>query len=171
MTNNNIKLLSKLEGYVMLKRDIWYRLIAWKERKHHPLVIKGLRQTGKTFIVREFGDCFYDHTVYIDFRADRTVHQAFEGDFDVDMMVMAISAANRNTKFVPGKTLIIFDEIQDCPNARSSLKYWDIDGRYDVIATGSFLGVKGFRDPYTRGVPVGYEEHMVMYPLSSGVFT
>lgn len=65
-----------------------------------------------------------------------------------------------------GKTLLILDEIQDCPNARSSLKYWDIDGRYDVIATGSFLGAKGFREPYVRGIPVGYEEQMEMYPLS-----
>lgn len=55
---------------------------------------------------------------------------------------------------------------QDCPNARSSLKYWDIDGRCDVIATGSFLGVKGFRGPYLRGIPVGYEEHLTMHPLT-----
>ena len=81
-------------------------------------------------------------------------------------MVTRISAYLPQTLFVPKNTLIIMDEIQDCPNARSSLKYWDIDGRYDVIATGSFLGVKGFRKPYERGIPVGYEEHMTMYPLS-----
>ncbi|MCR4908117.1 MAG: AAA family ATPase [Lachnospiraceae bacterium] len=150
----------------MLKRVIWDRLIAWKENKHHPLVLKGLRQTGKTFIVRQFGKEFYDSCIYIDLRADRAIHSAFEGDFDVDRMVMSITAAAKSSKFIPGKTLIIFDEIQDCPNARSSLKYWDIDGRYDVIATGSFLGVKGFREPYTRGVPVGYEDQMTMYPLS-----
>lgn len=70
-----------------------------------------------------------------------------------------------NAHFVKGKTLVIFDEIQDCPNARSSLKYWDSDTRYDVIATGSFLSVRGFRAPYERGIPVGYEEHLSMYPL------
>lgn len=79
---------------------------------------------------------------------------------------MSISAAITSAKFIPNKTLIILDEIQDCPNARSSLKYWDIDGRYDVIATGRFLGVKGFREPYVRGIPVGYEEQITMYPLS-----
>lgn len=150
----------------MLKRDIWENLIEWKNRDHRPLVIKGLRQIGKTFIVREFGKQFYKNTVYVDFRANTAVHTAFEGDFDVDKMVMAISAAIPSVRFLPGETLIIFDEIQDCPNARSSLKYWDIDGRYDVVATGSFLGVKGFRKPYIRGVPVGYEEQMTMYPLS-----
>ena len=150
----------------MLKRDIWNTLISWKEKTHHPLVIKGLRQIGKTFIVKQFGKEFYDSCVYIDLRADKTVHSAFDGDFDVDKMVMSISAAITSAKFIPNKTLIILDEIQDCPNARSSLKYWDIDGRYDVIATGSFLGVKGFREPYIRGIPVGYEEQLTMYPLS-----
>ncbi len=150
----------------MLKRDIMEKLIDWKNRGHHPLVIKGLRQIGKTYIVKSFGKDFYESCVYIDLRANRTIHSAFEGDFDVDKMVMAISAVNTKAKFIPYKTLIILDEIQDCPNARSSLKYWDLDGRYDVIATGSFLGVKGFREPYLRGIPVGYEEQITMYPLS-----
>ena len=150
----------------MLQRDIWDKLIEWKKRNHRPLVIKGLRQIGKTFIVREFGKQFYKNTVYLDLRANQSVHSAFEGDFTVDRMVMSISAAVPTVRFIPGETLIIFDEIQDCPNARSSLKYWAIDGRYDVISTGSFLGVKGFRKPYERGIPVGYEEQMTMYPLS-----
>ena len=150
----------------MLKRTIWNSLIDWKRREHHPLVIKGLRQIGKTYIVRRFGEEFYDNCVYIDLRANTNVHYAFDGDFDVDQMVLSISAVIRDARFIPGKTLIILDEIQDCPNARSSLKYWDIDGRYDVIATGSFLGVKGFRTPYTRGIPVGYEEQITMFPLT-----
>ena len=150
----------------MLKRDIWDRLIAWKEKEHHPLIIKGLRQTGKTYIVKKFGEANYQSTVYLDLRANIQVHSAFSGNFDVDMMVMAISAVVRDARFIPYHTLIILDEIQDCPNARSSLKYWDLDGRYDVIATGSFLGVKGFREPYPRGIPVGYEDQMTLYPLS-----
>ena len=154
----------------MLKRDIWDRLIKWKEGKHHPLIIEGLRQTGKTYIARRFGDEFYDSCVYLDLRANKKVHRAFDGDFNVDDMVMAISAVDVSARFIPGKTLVIFDEIQDCPNARSSLKYWDLDGRYDVIATGSFLGVKGFREPYNRGIPVGYEDRETMYPLSFGEF-
>ena len=150
----------------MLKRDIYNLLKEWKNREHHPLVIKGLRQTGKTYIVKQFGAEFYENCIYIDLRANQTIHSAFEGDFNVDRMVMSITAVDTTARFVAGKTLLILDEIQDCPNARSSLKYWDIDGRYDVIATGSFLGVKGFREHYVRGIPVGYEEQLDMYPLT-----
>ena len=151
----------------MLKRSITSSLQKWKEReKHHPLIVRGLRQTGKTFSVRRFGDENYENVVYLDLRANKYIHRVFDGDFSVDEMIMAISARMPSARFVPGKTLIILDEIQDCPNARSSLKYWDLDGRFDVIATGSFLGVKGFRKPYVRGVPVGYEEQITMYPLT-----
>lgn len=150
----------------MLKRSILNELVMWKNRKHHPLIIKGLRQVGKTYIVKEFGKEYYEHVVYIDLRSNTVIHSAFDGDFNIDLIVMAITANIPSARFVPNKTLLILDEIQDCPNARSSLKYWDLDGRYDVIATGSFLGVKGYREPYTRGVPVGYEETLTMYPLT-----
>ncbi len=150
----------------MLQRNISAKLIEWKNRSHHPLVIGGMRQTGKTFSVRLFGQENYKSVIYIDLRENKTIHSAFEGDFDINRLITAISASTPGSRFVPGETLLILDEIQDCPNARSSLKYWDIDGRFDVICTGSFLGVKGFRQPYERGIPVGYEEHLVMYPLS-----
>lgn len=150
----------------MLKRDVIKELTAWKDRKHHPLVIRGLRQIGKTYIVKQFGEEHYENVIYLDLRLNKSIHKAFDGNFDVNQMIMAITAAMPNVKFVPDKTLLILDEIQDCPNARSSLKYWDMDGRFDVIATGSFLGVKGFRNPYTRGIPVGYEEPLTMYPLT-----
>ena len=150
----------------MLKRDVIKELVAWKDRKHHPLVIRGLRQIGKTYIVKQFGEEHYENVIYLDLRSNKSIHKAFDGNFDVNQMIMAITAAMPNVKFVPDKTLLILDEIQDCPNARSSLKYWDMDGRFDVIATGSFLGVKGFRNPYIRGIPVGYEEPLTMYPLT-----
>lgn len=149
----------------MLYRSVMKDLTAWKTRKHHPLIIRGLRQIGKTYIVREFGK-LYEHVVYVDLRSNKKVHAAFDGDFDVDNMVLGITANDKSAEFVDHKTLLILDEIQDCPNARSSLKYWDLDGRYDVIATGSFLGVRGFRAPYVRGIPVGYEEHIEMFPLT-----
>lgn len=154
----------------MLEREVSRKLTEWKARAHHPLVVSGLRQTGKTYSVREFGRENYENVVYLDLRANETVHAAFDGDFSVDSMVMAITAVDHEARFVPGRTLLILDEIQDCPNARSSLKYWDLDGRYDVIATGSFLGVKGFRAPYERGIPVGYEETLSMRPLSFAEF-
>ncbi len=150
----------------MLNRAIWNDLKEWKERPHHPLIIKGLRQVGKTFIVKEFGKAFYPNVVYLDLRSNKTIHKAFSGNFDVNQMVISITASVPEARFVAGSTLLILDEIQDCPDARSSLKYWDLDGRFDVIATGSFLGVKGFRTPYSRGVPAGYEEQITMYPLS-----
>lgn len=154
----------------MLQRDILQDLIEWKNRPHHPLIIRGLRQIGKTFIVKQFAEQFYENVVYLDLRENNSVHKAFEGDFDVNKMILSITATQTDAHFVPGKTLLILDEIQDCANARSSLKYWDIDGRFDVICTGSFLGVKGFRAPYTRGIPVGYEEQITMYPLTFGEF-
>lgn len=150
----------------MLQREIWNELVAWKERKHHPLIIRGLRQIGKTFIARQFGAEYYENVVYLDLRANTAVHKAFAGNFDVDQMILSITAADSSARFIPEKTLLILDEIQDCTNARSSLKYWDMDGRFDVICTGSFLGVKGFRNPYVRGIPVGYEEQLSMYPLT-----
>ncbi|MBQ6567432.1 MAG: ATP-binding protein [Treponema sp.] len=150
----------------MLERDILGELTAWKERPHHPLVLRGLRQIGKTFTAKKFGNDFYENVVYLDLRANKAVHTAFEGDFDINRMILSISAADPSARFVPGRTLIIMDEIQDCPNARSSLKYWDLDGRFDVLCTGSFLGAKGFRAPYERGIPVGYEEQLTMYPLT-----
>lgn len=150
----------------MLQREILYELESWKNRKHHPLIIRGLRQIGKTFIVKQFGELHYENVIYIDLRANKSLHQAFNGNFDVNQMLLSITANITTARFIPGKTLLILDEIQDCPNARSSLKYWDIDGRFDVICTGSFLGVKGFRSPYLRGIPVGYEEQITMYPLT-----
>lgn len=150
----------------MLNRDILDELTAWKGRPHHPLILKGLRQTGKTFTAKKFGNDFYDNVVYLDLRANKSVHTAFAGNFDINRMILSITASEPSARFVPGKTLVIMDEIQDCPNARSSLKYWDLDGRFDVLCTGSFLGVKGFRAPYERGIPVGYEEQLTMYPLT-----
>ena len=67
----------------MLKRTIWDNLIDWKNRDHHPLIIKGLRQIGKTYIVRRFGEEYYENCVYVDLRATTAVHSAFDGDFDV----------------------------------------------------------------------------------------
>ncbi len=154
----------------MLKRKILNELISWKNRPHHPLVVRGLRQIGKTYIVKQFGKENYEYTIYLDLRSNVALHEAFAGDFDVDQMILKISAVEKDARFIPGKTLLILDEIQDCANARSSLKYWDIDGRFDVICTGSFLGVKGFRNPYVRGVSVGYEEQITMYPLTFGEF-
>lgn len=147
---------------------------AWKsDPKRVPLIIKGLRQVGKTTAVIAFANENYDNVFYVDFRKQKNAHAIFEGDFVIDDIAFAISTLPRDKRIKKGslleagKTLFIFDEIQDCQNARSSLKYFHEDGRYDVICTGSLLGIKGYRKTkeVSRGIGVGNEEQTVMYPM------
>ena len=152
----------------MLKRKMETTLAQWKaEKKHTPLIIKGCRQCGKSFIVEKFGRENYEHVILLDFVKDSSYSAIFEGSLDVDHLTMLMSAnIGTRASFVPGKTLIVFDEIQECPNARTALKYFALDGRYDVIGTGSLLGVHGYgKKNLPRSVPVGYEQIEEMYPL------
>lgn len=154
----------------MLKRKIETRLAEWKsDSNHKPLVIKGVRQCGKTFIAEKFARENYENVVYVNFIKTPSAHLAFEGDLDIDNIVTALSTVTPDADYVPGKTCIILDEIQDCPQARTALKFFHLDGRYEIIATGSLLGVKGYgtqgKLDATRSIPVGYEEIMEMYPL------
>lgn len=155
----------------MLKRKIEETLLQWKNTSNHnPLVIKGIRQCGKTFIVQQFAKEHYKHVVYINFALDADKATAFSGNKDVDTIVLNLSSLMPAVNFVPGETCIIMDEIQDCPDARTSLKSFKLDGRFDVIATGSLLGVKGYGDKKNKkhsknSIPVGYETIITMYPL------
>ena len=164
----------------MLRRRISVVLEQWKAKPNHkPLVIMGIRQCGKTFIAQQFASENYKHVVYINFFKEEQRKTAFYGSKDVDNIIMLLSAQMRNAKFVPGETCIILDEIQECPEARTSLKFFKEDGRYDIIATGSLLGVLGYgqeqKKRHKRGaakqeksstsIPVGYEEIVEMYPL------
>ena len=150
----------------MLKRKIKKTLLDWKnstERK--PLVIKGLRQCGKTSSVREFGRENYEHVIYMNFLEDPGYAAIFSGSLKTDDLVMYISAyLGPEAIFEENKTLIIFDEIQHCNNARTSLKFFKLDGRFDVIATGSLLGTSGYGEQ-ELSIPVGFEEVVEMYPL------
>ena len=148
----------------MFKRKIQQKLIEWSsEEKHHPLIISGLRQVGKTTSVLEFAKNYKKNVVYIDFRENKNAQLAFNGNFNIEEITTYLTGILPNVKFIPYETVIIFDEIQDCQNARSSLKYFEIDGRYEVIATGSLLGVKGYHiNDESRGIPVGFEENVVM---------
>ena len=164
----------------MLKRRISDTLKVWKDTpSRKPLVIMGIRQCGKTFISQQFADENYKHVAYINFIKQEERKTAFYGSKDVDTIILNLSAQMRNTQFVPHETCIILDEIQDCPEARTSLKFFYEDGRYDVIATGSLLGVQGYgqdkkrrrirnsvhQEKGSNSVPVGYEEIVEMYPL------
>ena len=129
----------------MLKRKIEKYLGQWKEAADRkPLVIKGIRQCGKTYIVQKFATENYESVVYINFILLPDKKSAFHGNIDVDTIILNLSALIPGSRFINGKTCIILDEIQECKEARTSLKSFCIDGRFDIIATGSLLGVKGY---------------------------
>ena len=158
----------------MLKRKIETYLSEWKRSKDRkPLVIKGVRQCGKTFIVRKFAEENYENVVYMNFILEPDKKSAFTGDLDVDTIILNLSALIPGARFNRGNTCIILDEIQECKEARTALKSFHLDGRFDVIATGSLLGVKGYGkhkgmnvgETGVDSVPVGYETIVEMYPL------
>ncbi|MBR4503667.1 MAG: ATP-binding protein [Candidatus Methanomethylophilaceae archaeon] len=150
----------------MLERKVYSELMRWKALHSKCLVIKGQRQVGKTFIIEHFARNEYESFVKLDFSVDESLADIF-GVREVDEMVRRIELrTGREVK--PGATLIFLDEIQECPEAYSSLKPFSIDGRFDVIASGSMLGVDRKRrdgngpDPL---IPLGYEEVLVMRGL------
>ena len=152
----------------MLRRKIEEVLIKWKNTPNHkPLIIKGCRQCGKTFSVNAFAKEHYTHVVYLNFFEHPDFKLAFEGSKQVDSLIMNLTALLPNSNFIPGQTCIILDEIQECSAARTAIKFFKIDGRYDVIATGSLLGVRGYKGNETdyNSIPVGYEQHIEMFPL------
>ena len=156
---------------MMLKRKIEKILGRWKESgDRKPLVIKGIRQCGKTYIVRKFAKENYESVVYMNFILEPGVKSAFTGNIDVDTIILNLSALIPDCRFLEGRTCIVLDEIQECKEARTALKSFHIDGRFDVIATGSLLGVKGYGkskkvQEEQDSVPVGYETVVDMYPL------
>ena len=149
----------------MLRRKIQDTLLQWKNTPgHKPLIIKGCRQCGKTFSVREFAKKYYKHEIYLNFLQDSSYASIFSGSLEVNHLVMMMSALLPDAVFEAGTTVIILDEIQDCPDARTALKFFHLDGRFDVICTGSLLGVRGYgKEP--KSVPVGYETVIDMFPL------
>lgn len=156
----------------MLKRKIETYLANWKKSEDKkPLVIKGIRQCGKTYIIRKFASENYKSVVYMNFILEPDKKSAFTGNIDVDTIILNLSALIPGSRFINGETCIILDEIQECKEARTALKSFLIDGRFDIIATGSLLGVKGYgksRNENEEGqdsVPVGYETVIDMYPL------
>lgn len=157
----NILELGRLKG-VMLKRKITKQLWDWKSaKKKKCLLVLGARQVGKTYAVQNFGKSAYKEMLTINFKERETDRSIFEGDLSVDSMLTALRFRYPNMKFIPGQTLIFLDEIQECPEAITSLKFWTIDGRFDLIASGSLLGIDYKRSSY----PVGYVEYLRMFGL------
>lgn len=150
----------------MLKRKIEAKLFEWKNSPNKkPLIIKGCRQCGKTSSVLDFAKKNYSHVVYLNFFENPDYASVFSGSLEIDNITMLLSALlGKKAVFEAGKTVLILDEIQDCPEARTALKFFCVDGRFDVIGTGSLLGVKGYgKEP--KSIPVGFETVIDMYPL------
>ena len=150
----------------MLKRKIEQKLNDWKNTENRkPLIIKGCRQCGKTFSVLDFAKKNYKNVVYLNFFENPDYASVFAGSLEVDTIVMMLTALlGSKAVFESDNTVLLLDEIQECPEARTALKFFRMDGRYDVIGTGSLLGVKGYgKEP--KSIPVGSETVIDMYPL------
>jgi len=146
----------------MLRRKIMEDLMKWKNNPDRkPLLIRGARQVGKTFIVNEFSKS-YSNYIYINFETNHVHRDIFSGNLNIDALIRRISAEFIEIPLVPGKTLIFLDEIQNCPGARTALKTFALDRRFDVICSGSLLGLN-YKE--VSSYPVGYEETIEMYPL------
>lgn len=156
----------------MYRRKIEKTLQTWLETPlHKPIVVKGVRQCGKTSSVMDFARSHFKNVVYLDFREHPDYRKFFTPNLEVDSIIMRITAAIPNAEIEAGNTCFVFDEIQDCPKARGSLKYFHLDGRFEVMCTGSLLGVNGYKTPDEKkeeeeaSIPVGFEDTVNMYPM------
>jgi len=147
-----------------MDREFIEKLAKWKNKSDRkPLVMYGMRQVGKTWLMKEFGAKYYKQTVYISFDSNERVKNIFKSDLDVSRIIHALSMETW-LKITPEDTLIIFDEVQECPNALTSLKYFNENAPdYHIIAAGSFLGVMSLEG---TGFPVGNVDRLTLYPMT-----
>lgn len=147
-----------------MKRYVMTKLQKWKDSPDRkPLVIRGARQVGKTWIMKEFGKCFYDNFVYCNFDEDNELKSIFTNNKNPHRIIEILSLLN-NIKIIPGSTLIIFDEIQECPEALNTLKYfYEKANEYHIIAAGSLLGTLLAKP---KSYPVGMVNLLEIYPLN-----
>ena len=147
----------------MLKRKATTFIKNWLDTKDKKcLVVQGARQTGKTYIIERFAEENFEELLEINFKQMPSAMDIFAGDLTVDNMIMAMRFRFPEKKIVPGKTLIFLDEIQECQEAITSLKFWATDNRYDVITSGSLLGIDYKR---ASSYPVGYVDYLRMYGM------
>ena len=148
-----------------MERNIMKELVEWKNEHNNrmPLVLYGVRQVGKTYILRELGDRYFKNTVYVNFERMKIISDYFLGELNPDRIIRFLEEYF-NQKIIPDETLIIFDEIQACERALTSLKYFCEDApEYHVAAAGSLLGVAINREQYS--IPVGKVVMKTLYPL------
>ena len=147
----------------LLRRKIDGFLEEWKRGpERFPLIVKGARQVGKTASVRQFGKTHYANFVEINFLLQKQYRDIFDSGFEVDAILRNITLHDPGLEFVPHETLIFFDELQACPNCATSLKSFRQDGRYDVICSGSLMGIN-YREIESNSV--GYKQDYEMYSL------
>ena len=157
----------------MLRRKFYDILLNWKKhKKNECLLVKGARQIGKTFIIDQFGKTEYSSYIYINFIESPEQKHIFEGSLEAKEIYKRISIYLPNINYVDNDTLIFIDEIQSCPRARTALKFLALDNRYDVIASGSLLGLHYNKlvemekeEEFSISIPVGYEREIEMFSL------
>ncbi len=165
----------KKRGKTMLRRKIYNDLLLWrKERREEGLkkclLIKGARQVGKSFIIKEFGKNEYGSFIYIDFFRQPNLKAIFDGELSSEEIYKRMTANMAGIELIPGNTLVFLDEIQCCGNARTAVKFLAEDLRFDVILSGSLLGLTYGEDDDASvetpsSIPVGYETNLTMYSL------
>ena len=147
----------------LLRRKIDGFLEEWRrDPERLPLIVKGARQVGKTASVRQFGKTHYPNFVEINFLLQKQYRDIFDSGFEVDAILRNITLHDPGLEFVPHETLIFFDELQACPNCATGLKSFRQDGRYDVICSGSLMGIN-YREIESNSV--GYKQDYEMYSL------
>ncbi len=157
-SRKNVKNMSKL-----LKRKIDTYLKEWKanpERK--PLIVKGARQVGKTHSIEAFSNANYTTVIKINFVEQKAYKNIFDNGYEVDSIIKNISLLNPTATFTPGTTIFFFDELQECPTCATALKFFKIDGRYDVICSGSLMGINYHE---IESNSVGYKEDYEMHSM------
>ena len=162
-------------GIFVLRRKMYDQLLQWKKQRRTEklakcLLVKGARQVGKTFIIEEFGKREYDSFLIMNFIRQPALKGIFDGELSADEILKRITAYVRNFELIPGDTLIFLDEIQCCGNARTAIKFLAGDFRFDVISSGSLLGLTYGEDDdesveQPDSVPVGYESQLTMHSL------
>lgn len=147
----------------MLKRKVDSFLEEWKRNSNRkPLIIKGARQVGKTRSIEWFAKRNYKNVIQINFVEQQKYRDIFNDGFEVDSILKNISLLNPGYKFVPGDTIFFFDELQACPNCATSLKFFKLDGRFDVICSGSLMGIN-YKEIESNSV--GYKEDYEMHSM------
>jgi hypothetical protein len=160
-----ICLFNDVEVREVLERKIMKELVAWKNNpKKVCLMVKGARQVGKTFIIDRFARENYKHVISINFDENEDYKVIFEGSLDCETILKQITLYFPEAEFVPNRTVIFLDEIQNCPRAISALKFLASDNRFDIISSGSLLGI-AYKDSDIPSVPVGYIDYLEMHSL------